>query len=73
MWRADGVVRARRSRRLPVVLTREEVREVLGHLKGKKRLILLLLYGSGLRLMECLQPPREGSRSGALRGACAVG
>ena len=53
--RADGVVRAKRSRRLPVVLTREEVREVLGHLAGTKRLVILLLYGSGLRLMECLR------------------
>ncbi len=35
----DGVVRAKSSRRLPVVLTREEVRAVLHHLEGTKRLV----------------------------------
>ncbi|MEZ4647482.1 MAG: integron integrase [Candidatus Eisenbacteria bacterium] len=52
---ADHVVRARRGTRIPVVLTRDEVRKVLGHLHGEKRLIADILYGSGLRLMECLQ------------------
>ncbi len=51
----DNVPRARSPRRLPVVLTREEVRAVLAQLHGAKRLIALLLYGSGLRLMECLR------------------
>ncbi|HEY3176979.1 MAG TPA: integron integrase [Candidatus Polarisedimenticolia bacterium] len=49
----DGVVRARRTRRVPVVLTREEVRAVLGHLGGTTGLMASLLYGAGLRLMEC--------------------
>lgn len=49
------IVRARRPRRLPVVLSREEVRQVLDHLSGDKRLIVALLYGSGLRLIECLR------------------
>ncbi|MDR7475947.1 MAG: integron integrase, partial [Armatimonadota bacterium] len=49
----DGVVHAKRSRRLPVVLTREEVRALLGHLQGVPRLMALLLYGAGLRLLEC--------------------
>jgi len=48
------VTRARRPRHLPVVLTREEVRAVLAHLAGDKWLIASLLYGAGLRLMECL-------------------
>ena len=52
---ADQVVRARRGTRIPVVMTRDEVRKVLGHLDGEKRLIAEILYGSGLRLMESLQ------------------
>ena len=49
----DGIVHAKRTRRLPVVLTREEVRAVLGQLNGAPRLMALLLYGAGLRLLEC--------------------
>jgi integron integrase len=45
--------RAKRSRRLPVVLTREEVRRVLGRMEGQYLLMGQLLYGGGLRLMEC--------------------
>jgi integron integrase len=48
----DGIVRARRPARLPVVLTRDEVRAVLARLRGTPRLVALLLYGSGLRLLE---------------------
>ena len=48
----DGVVRARRPERLPVVLTRDEVRAVLEQLVGAPRLMGLLLYGAGLRLLE---------------------
>ena len=51
----DGLVRARKERRLPVVLTREEVRRVLAQLDGDLRLIASLLYSSGLRLTECLR------------------
>ncbi len=51
----EGVVRARTRRRLPVVLTPEEVREVLAHLNGDEALVAGLLYGSGLRLMEALR------------------
>jgi integron integrase len=40
--------------RLPAVLTRDEVRALLGELRGTVRLVALILYGSGLRLMECL-------------------
>ena len=50
----DGVVRARRPQRLPVVLIREEVKALLSRLDGTNRLMATLLYGAGLRLMECL-------------------
>jgi site-specific recombinase XerD len=49
----DGVVRAKRSQRLPVVLTKDEVKRVLDRMNGAPRLMGLLLYGAGLRLMEC--------------------
>jgi integron integrase len=51
-WLTD-VVRAKRARRLPVVLTRDEVRRVLDRMAGATRLMAQLLYGSGLRLSEC--------------------
>ena len=53
----DGVAvpRARQPHRLPVVLSREEVRRVTDRLSGTPRLVALLLYGSGLRLLEALQ------------------
>jgi integron integrase len=50
----DEVVRAKRPRRLPVVLTEEEVDRLLGCMDGLTRLIGQLLYGSGMRLLECL-------------------
>lgn len=49
------VVRARKSHHLPVVMTREEVRSVLSELDGEAWLMASLLYGSGLRLSECLR------------------
>lgn len=49
----DGVIRAKKSRRLPVVLTKEEVKKVLGRLTGAPWLMSMLLYGAGLRVMEC--------------------
>jgi len=48
-------VRAKQPRRLPTVLTREEVQQVLQKLSGGHQLMGKLLYGSGLRLMECLR------------------
>jgi integron integrase len=51
----SNVVRASRPKRLPVVLTRDEVRRVIDELHGKYKLIASLLYGSGLRLMEALR------------------
>ncbi len=49
----EGVVRAKRPIRLPVVLAREEVQAVLAQLRGTPRLMSTLLYGAGLRLLEC--------------------
>jgi integron integrase len=50
-----AVERVRRPPKLPVVLTRAEARAVLAHLKGDYRIMAHLLYGSGLRLLECLR------------------
>ncbi len=68
----DGVERAKRPQRVPVVLTREEVRRVLAHLSGTHHLMASLLYGAGVRLMECVRlrvkdvdarlPPDHGAR-----------
>ncbi len=49
------LVRAKKTRRLPVVLTKTEVQAVLQHLAGAYLVMAQLLYGSGLRLMECLR------------------
>jgi integron integrase len=49
------VIRARKPKRVPVVMTREEVKSVLCHLTGDKWLMASLMYGAGLRLMECLR------------------
>ena len=51
----DNMEHAKRPARLPVVLTATEVRAVLAHLDGRHRLMANLLYGSGLRLMECVR------------------
>jgi len=51
----DDVVRAKRPQRLPVVLTRLEVEALLQQLDGVSWIMAMLLYGSGLRLMECLR------------------
>ena len=51
----DSVERVKRPAKLPVVFTPAEARAVLAHLKGDYRLMAELLYGSGLRLMECLR------------------
>ena len=49
------VIRARTPKRLPVVMTREEVKAVLAQLRGDKWLMGNLMYGAGLRLTECLR------------------
>jgi integron integrase len=51
----DNVEQAKAPKRLPVVLTREEVQKVLSHLEGQHRLAAGLLYGAGLRILECLR------------------
>ena len=51
----DGVVRAKRPQRLPVVLTRPEVNALLSALDGVHWIMASLLYGAGLRLLECLR------------------
>jgi integrase len=51
----DDVVRAKTAKKLPIVLTREEVKAVLTILSGSKWVMANLLYGSGLRLMECIR------------------
>ncbi len=48
------VIRAKKPVKLPVVMSRKEVFQVLSLLKGDKRLAARLMYGTGLRLMECL-------------------
>ena len=50
-----NVIRARKPARLPVVMTREEVKAVLANMTGDKLLMASLMYGAGLRLMECLR------------------
>ena len=51
----EGVTRAQARRRLPVVLRREEVKRLIAAMPDDYRLMTILLYGSGLRLMECLR------------------
>lgn len=52
---SSAIVRGKTPRKLPVVLTRGEVGQVLRATRGKHQLVASLLYGSGLRLSECLQ------------------
>jgi integron integrase len=52
--RVDGVAPARGSRRVPVVLSQREVRALLQHLGDPVRLCVGLMYGSGLRVLECV-------------------
>jgi integron integrase len=50
----DGIVRAKRPKRLPTVLTADEVRRVLDRMEGVHGLMARLLYGTGMRIHECL-------------------
>lgn len=68
-----GVVRARGQRRLPVVLTRDEVREILRHLKGTKRLIVLLLYGLPFGILSPRTCWRTAMTFGRYRSYWAIG
>ena len=49
----DDLIRAKRRPHLPVVLTRDEVRAILDRLDGVPRIMAMLLYGAGLRVLEC--------------------
>ncbi len=51
----DDVVRAKRPKRLPVVLTQDETKTIIAKLSGIKWLVVSMLYGSGLRQKECLR------------------
>jgi integron integrase len=51
----EDVVRAKKPATIPVVLTRDEVSLVFAHLDGLERMVVLLAYGAGLRLRECLE------------------
>jgi integron integrase len=51
----DGIERAKQPKRVPTVLTREEVAKILTELSGTYRLMTSLLYGTGMRLMECVR------------------
>ena len=53
--RIQDVRRAKRTVKIPVILTREDTRKVLDQLPGDQSLICKLMYGSGLRLLECLR------------------
>ncbi len=53
--RLNQIERPTKPKRLPVVFTRQEVQAVLAHLPGTHHLVASLLYGSGLRLLECLR------------------
>jgi len=51
----DNVERAKKPRKLPVVFTKEEIREIINQLDGYKWIMAQLMYGSGLRVMECVR------------------
>lgn len=51
----ENILRAKRPRRLPVVLSQGEVRRLLAAMDGRPWLLASLLYGTGMRLMECLR------------------
>jgi len=49
------VIRPRRPKHLPIVMTRDEVTDFLNHLDGRVWLVCSLMYADGLRLMECVE------------------
>jgi integron integrase len=51
----EGVIRAKRSQRLPTVLTRDEIQRLFAALTGTSKLMATLLYGTGMRAMELLR------------------
>jgi hypothetical protein len=55
----EPIARAKRAVRLPVVLTSAEVKQLIARMDGTPQLVVMLLYGTGLRVLECLKL-REG-------------
>ena len=53
--KVEGVVRAKRKPYIPTVLSRDEIDAILTHLSPPYDLVVKLLYGCGLRLMECMR------------------
>ena len=51
----ENVYRAKKPRRLPIVFSRQELRAIMRHLSGERWLMANIIYGAGLRLMECLR------------------
>lgn len=51
----DDLKRAKETEHIPVVLSVDEAREIISQLKGVKKLVVKLMYGSGLRISECLR------------------
>ena len=64
------VIRARKPKHVPVVMTREEFKSVLSHMFGDKWLMASLMYGAGLRLMECLRLRVQDVDFSRSRGIC---
>ncbi len=65
-----SVVRARTPERLPVVLSREEIAAILRQLTGTMRLIVMLLYGTGVRIEECVDLRARISTSIVTKSSC---
>jgi site-specific recombinase XerD len=65
LLRLEELVRAKKPKRLPVVMTKAEVKAVLSHLEGTPKLIGLLLYGTGMRSSHpaASESEREASRA----------
>lgn len=68
----DAIERAKGHQRLPVVMSPHEVQALLRHLSGTPKLIAAVLYGSGLRLLECLRLRSRTSSSNATRSPSAT-
>jgi integrase len=69
----NGVVRAKKAPRLPVVLTRGEIQSLLSCLNGSEKIMATLLYGAGLRLMECCRLRVKDVDSRKIRSLCVQG
>lgn len=54
LGKMEPFVRAKRPKNPPIVLTKAEAQSILRHMEGVPRLVAILLYGAGLRLLECL-------------------